>query len=102
MHGLRTAQPDQGSHTGFPAHHPGPAQNEDRTRPRLPLAVADPITKRGLDDDQRHSCLERWGHILSRLNGLSPITQAWQDSQRPDQLLELSLRRFSTTTLTPT
>ena len=45
-------------------------------RPRLPLAVADPITKRGLDDDQRSSCLERWG------------------------LLELSLRRFSTTTLT--
>ena len=62
--------------------------------------MADPITKRGLDDDQRHSCLERWGHILSRLNGLSPIAQAWQDSQRPDQLLELSLRRSSTTTLT--
>ena len=62
-------------------------------RPRLPLSAADPITKRGQDDDQRHSCLERWGHILSRLKDISPIAQAWQDSQRPDQLLELSLRR---------
>ena len=35
-------------------------------RPRLPLAAADPVTKRSLDDDQRSSCLERWGHILSR------------------------------------
>ena len=52
-------------------------------RPRLPLAAADPVTKRSLDDDQRSSCLERWGHILSRLKGHSPVAQAWHDSQRP-------------------
>ena len=92
MHGLRTAQPDQGSHTGFPAHNPGPAQDEDRT-----LASPSPTSLRGGSHHQARSG-RRPKTLLPRT--LGPHPRQTQRPQRPDQLLELSLRRFSTTTLT--
>ena len=68
-------------------------------RPRAPMPPPSVATQRGRDHTLRQQCQSRWDQILRQLGSHSRVADALTASRRPEDVLELSLRRYAPTTL---
>ena len=83
-----------------PATLPRPMHRQATwVRPRAPLPPQRVHSRRQMDDHLRQACCERWGQILPRLGQHSNLAIAFAKSERPDDFLSLSLRKFTPSTL---
>ena len=83
-----------------PATLPRPIHRQATwVRPRAPLPPQRVHSRRQMDDHLRQACCERWGQILPRLGQHSNLAIAFAKSERPEDFLSLSLRKFTPSTL---
>ena len=83
-----------------PATLPRPIHRQATwVRPRAPLPPQRVHSRRQMDDHLRQACCERWGQILPRLGQHSHLATAFAKSERPEDFLSLSLRKFTPSTL---
>ena len=68
-------------------------------RPRAPIPPHVGTTQKGRDHTLRQQCQSRWGQILRQLGPSSRVAEALAASTRPEDVLELSLRRYAPSTL---